>query len=247
MTHCHARERATRRQGGLTLVELMVSLLIGLFLLGGLLVMLQYNRHTFAGQKLLAQLQDNERLAMTTMTDVIQQAGYFPDPTIYTAVTALPAATVGTVSFAAGQALTGLYQSAAPGDTISARYTTASGDGILNCVGTANTSGANATYTSTFSVKQIGAVPTLVCTMNGTDYPLVSGVQTMNVLYGVANNAGSGTNVDTYMTATQVTAATKWGSVISMLVTLTFTNPLTGPGQPATIQVQRYISVMGAT
>jgi len=246
MTHRHASERAAHRQGGVTLVELMVALLIGLFLLGGLLVMLQYNRHTFAGQKLLAQLQDSERLALTVMTDVIQQGGYFPDPTTYTAASALPVATVGTVSFAAGQGLAGLYQAAAPGDTISARYTTASGDGILNCAGTTNTTGANATYTNTFNVQQIGGVYQLVCTMNGTVYPLVSGVQTMSVLYGV-NTSTSGTNVDTYMTATQVTAATKWGSVISVLVTLTLTNPLTGPGQPATIQVQRYISLMSAT
>jgi len=242
MTHHHASERAAHRQRGLTLVELMVALLIGLFLLGGLLVLLQDNRHTFASQKLLAQLQDSERLALMMMTDVIQQSGYFPDPTTNTSASALTASG----SFAAGQGITGTYNAAAPGDTVSSRYATASGDGILNCRGTSNTSGANATYTNTFSVVVTSGVGQLVCTMNGTQYPLVSGVQNMSVLYGV-NTPGTGTNVDTYMTAAQVTAASAWNNVVSVRVTLTFTNPLTGPGQPATIPVQRYISIMGAT
>ena len=66
----------------------------------------------------------------------------------------------------------------------------------------------------------------LVCTMNGAQYPLVGGttnnltVTNMSILYGIKDNAGAvGNNVDTYMNATQVTAAGDWNNVISVLVT----------------------------
>jgi hypothetical protein len=57
--------------------------------------------------------------------------------------------------------------------------------------------------------------------------------------------------VDTYMTAAQVTLASAWNSVISAKITLTFTNPLyvstNVQGQPPTILVQRYITIMRQT
>src|ERR1035438_8009918 len=115
------------RQGGFTMVELMIALLIGLFLLGGLFTMLQNNKKTFTIQSKLAQLQDTERMAMSIMTDVIQESGYFTDPTIHTAtstmaaLSGLPAG--GTM--AVGQAMTGSYSATAPGDTITVRFATA--------------------------------------------------------------------------------------------------------------------------
>lgn len=248
------------RQSGFTLVELMVSLLIGLFLMGGLMALLQSNKRAFSSQTGLSQLQDGERLALIMLTDVIQQAGYFPDPTTNTAASALPAYTLpasaapATGTLAVTQAVSGTYSATAPGDTITARYTTAPQDGILNCSGSSNTNplgGANANFVNTFFVSgPTAAIPnTLFCVReNGTPYPLVSGITNMSILYGVST--AGGTNVDTYMNATQVTAAAAWGNVVSALITLTFTNPLVGqPGQPttvtpATFQVQRFISLM---
>jgi type IV pilus assembly protein PilW len=241
------------RQGGFTMVELMIALLIGLFLLGGLFTMLQNNKKTFTSQSKLAQLQDTERMAMSIMTDVIQESGYFTDPTIHTAtstmaaLSGLPAG--GTM--AVGQAMTGSYSATAPGDTITVRFATANNDGILNCAGTSNTTGnappATFTFVNTFSVVA-NANPMLSqlgCTReDGTFYPLVYGVTNLSVLYGV-NTSGSGNNVDTYMTATQVAA--NWGNVISVHIALTFENPLyTGPnlGQPQIFLIQRQISVM---
>jgi type IV pilus assembly protein PilW len=254
-----------QRQSGFTMIELMVALLIGLFLMGGLMTLLQNNRKAFSSQSALAQLQDSERLAMTMMTGVIQQAGYFTDPTINSPSTALSAAPAFSttlpaaaafasgagLAFAAGQGLTGA--AVAGSDVISARYTTATGDGILNCSGGQNSSGANATYTNQFSVAQNAQnVWQLGCLReNGTFYPLVNNVTNLTVLYGVSTSATNTTNVDTYMTAAQVTAATAWNNVISAKVTLTFTNPLyvstNVQGQPPTIAVQRYITIMRQT
>ncbi len=83
-------QRSAATQRGLTLVELMVAMAIALFLLGGLLTIVQNTRKTFGAQMQLAQLQDNQRLAMTLLGDVIQTAGYFPDPTVNTLGGTLP-------------------------------------------------------------------------------------------------------------------------------------------------------------
>jgi type IV pilus assembly protein PilW len=231
---------------GFTLLELMIAVSIGIFLTGALLTIVQMNRTVFGNQSLLAQLQDNERLATSMMSDVVQSAGYFPNPTLNTAGTAFPAAG----SFAALQTIVGNYGGgAAPGDSLTVRYMTASGDGILNCSGLPNSSGANQLYVSQFAVQTIGGVSQFVCTMNGTQYALATGVTNMTVLYGVQTNLAAPRNVDTYMNATQVTAQGDWGNVISVLVALTFTNPLyKGPnqGQPATFTIQRVMQVMGA-
>jgi type IV pilus assembly protein PilW len=236
-------------QLGFTLVELMIALLIGLFLLGGLLTLLQDNRRTFSSQSQLAQLQDGERLAMSLMTDVIQTAGYFPDPTINTAQSTLLA--ISSPAMSSAQSVVGTYGGGtAPGDTITVRYATKSGDGILNCSGSSNATGAILAYVNTFSVavNTVNGAPVsqLMCTQNGTAYALVSGVQNLTVSYGV-NTTGSGSNVDTYMNATQVTTSLQWGNVISVLITLTFNNPLyvtANAGQPQFITLTRNVAIM---
>jgi type IV pilus assembly protein PilW len=228
----------------------MIALLISIFLLGALLTIVQANRAVFGDQSQLAQLQDSERMAMSMMADVIQQAGYFPDPTTNTLGGTLTAV----APFAVGQAISGLYSATVPGDTLYVRYMTAGGDGILNCSGLPNpVGGANTRYVNKFYINN----GQLVCDMNGTVYNLVSGVTNstttlgitnLTVLYGVkANAALPGNNVDTYLNATQVNAGSYWGSVIAVLIQLTFTNPLYTSGsttQPPTILVQRVVGVM---
>jgi type IV pilus assembly protein PilW len=247
MNTIQSRETVRRGQSGFTLIELMIALLIGLFLLGGLLTIVQNNRRVFGDQNQLAQLQDNERLALTMMTDVIQMAGYFPDPTSNSAQSTMLATTATNPAMVAGQAITG-----ATGDTVTVRYTTSGSDGILSCTGTSTTGGGNFTYINTFSVVvNASGVSQLVCTReNGTQYPLVNGVTNLSVLYGV-NTTGSGSNVDTYMTAAAVTGTSNWNNVISAHIKLTFTNPLyvaTAPqGQSPTFVLQRNVAVMNQT
>jgi len=251
--HTIQRTSELRRseQDGFTIIELMIALLIGLFLAGGLLVLVQDNRRVFGNQNQLAQLQDSERLALSMMTDVIQMAGYFPDPTSNSAQSTMQATTATTPAMVAGQALTGQYNAAVPGDSITVRYTTSGSDGILTCTGTSST-GAIFTYINTFSVvKNAAGVGQLVCTReNGVLYPLINGVENLSVTYGV-NTTGSGNNVDSYQNADQVTAASNWSNVISLQIELTFANPLyvagAPQGQPATIVLRRNIAVMNQT
>jgi type IV pilus assembly protein PilW len=231
-----------RRQRGFSLIELSVAVAIAIFLMAGLLTILQNVRRTQTNQTLLAQLHDNQRLAMTLISDVVQAAGYFPDPTANTLTGALPAITISGTNVAAGQALYGTYNAADPGDTLTVRFTTASSDTIINCIGGTNTSGANVAYVNTFSV--IGGQ--LSCSLNGAAAAsVIGGLTRMDVRYGVKRNlAVDDNNVDTYLQANQMTAA-DWSNVSSLKVRLTFNNPLAGQGgQPATIRFTRVIAVM---
>lgn len=243
-----SRYRSLHDERGFTLVEILIALLIGLFLAGALITIVQTNRTVFGNQNKLAQLQDGERMALTMMTDVIQSAGYFPNPTLNTLNNSLA---IVAPFVAAGQSVYGVYSATPPGDQISIRYMTAGGDGILNCSGQSNPiGGPNTLYVNTFQVVVVNGIGQLICTMNGTQYNLVNGVTNLSVLYGVKANAGAtGNNVDTYMNAAQVTAANLWSSVVSALVQLTFDNPLyiANQGQPQTVSIQRVVGLMSQT
>lgn len=257
-----SKVRAPKTQRGLTLIEIMIALLIGVFILGALLTIVQANREVFGNQTQLAQLQDSERMAVSMMSDVIQSAGYYPNPAANTSSGTLTAAP----PFATGQAISGTYAAAAPGDTIIVRYATQGGDNILNCSGLSNPVGGPINlYTMTFQVSNAGpSAGQLTCTMtiNGgaaTTYNLVSGagnasnalgVTMMHIMYGVKTSTTSaGNNVDTYMNASLVTLDNDWNNIISVMVTLTFTNPLytAANGQPQTVTIQRVIDVMNQT
>lgn len=237
---------------GFSLIELMVALTIALFLIGGMMVILQNVHSTYSEQLALSQLEDNERLAMTLITEVIQSAGYFPDPATYTSTTALPISpsftTAGTPALIGG--------SNTQGDTIVVRYAPDGTGDMYNCMGGTNAVSPYDVWENTFQVDASGE---LTCTFwsqsaNATqsNVVLVKGLTNgqggqpagMQILYGVnTGTASGGTCVDTYMSAAQVTAASDWGNVCSVRVTLTFVNPIPGTGQP-TVQFVRTIAVM---
>jgi type IV pilus assembly protein PilW len=236
--------RMRRAERGFTLVELSIAVLIGLFLLGGLLTLVQDMRRTFGAQNQLGQLQDNERLAMTLIADVIQAAGYYPDPTLNTATTTF----TGVAPFTQlGQAIAGTHVAAAPGDSITVRFNTALNDGVINCKGSSNTAFAPThIFVNTFSVAALNGGQ-LLCKLDAfPPVPLITRVTNLQILYGVKRNlAVANNNVDTFLNAAQMNPA-DWTNVICVKVTLTFTNPLaaTQPGQPATIPFTRVVTVM---
>jgi type IV pilus assembly protein PilW len=236
-------------QRGLTLVEMMIAILIGLFLTGGMLTLVQAMKRTSTNQSGLSQLQDNERMAMTLITDVIKSTGYYPNPVIYTQAASFPVKNYNAnANFTfAGQSLvgTGAYY-AAGSNIITSRYLTTGTDNVINCTG--NSQGAAATFVNTFSLDGNGNLQCTLIVNNGqpTTVALISGISNMWIYYGVQTNGAAATNsVDTYMDAPTVTAGSYWNSVKSIMVTLTFVNPMSGqPQQPQTIQFTRIIAVM---
>lgn len=245
--------RPRRAARGFTFVEIMIAIALGLFLIGGLLTLVQAMRRTSTNQSGLSQLQDNERMAMQLITDVVQSTGYFTNPLANTAASSFPAGAYGSSNFTfAGQALVGQTNAGVP-DIITSRYQTGgtvAGDNAINCTGNSSTTPASFVNQIT-----VGANNYLTCTLwvnNGppTTVALVPGITNMQILYGVQTGNGAATNsADTYLNATAVTAGNYWSQVKSVQVTLTFLNPMFGqPGQPNQIvNFTRTIAVMYKT
>jgi len=241
---------------GFTLVELMVTVAIALFLLGGLAMLVQRTRQENLNQQKLALLQDAQRFVTTVLTDIIQEGGHYPSATVQTQDSALPV--VG-ATMKAGQAFYGSHSAAYPAtpDTLTVRFETQGSDGLIMCDGSSNTAALGTNYTvetNAFTVvPPAGNVPgQLLCSLNGAaPVALVNGIQSLEIFYGVNRNAPTvNYNVDTYLTADQMNAALAaggdWMNITSVRIVLTFTNPLAGqPGQQPTITFERVVPVMG--
>jgi type IV pilus assembly protein PilW len=251
------RSNPARAARGFTFVEIMVAIALGLFLIGGLLTLVQAMRRTATNQSGLSQLQDNERMAMELITDVVQSTGYFTQPLTNTAASSFPAFTYNAAaSFGGAQALVGFYTSATVPDVISNRYWTGGTnapalDNAINCTG--NSSPTAASFVNQITVNT--ATNYLTCTLwlNGNQpitVSLVPGITNMQVLYGVESGNGVSTNsIDAYINASLVTSGNLWSQVRSVQVTLTFINPMWGqPGQTSQyINFTRNIAVMYKT
>jgi type IV pilus assembly protein PilW len=242
----------SHRARGFTLIELMVAMVLSLFVVGGLVTLVQAMKRSSVNQSGLSQLQDNERMAMTLITDVIQSTGYFPNPVLNTAAGSFPVSAPFT---AAGQAIVGtgaFATTSAGGQTITVRYLTSGTDNVINCTGNGAT--AAKTFVNTFDVDANGNLRCTLTVSGVAQAPiaLINGIKSMQVQYGVVSNPSSGNNsVDSYMDAAAVTAGGYWASVRTVRVTLNFVNPLvTGSGAlqagqtNATIPFTRVIAIM---
>lgn len=216
-------------QRGLSLISLMIALLIGTFLLAGLFTVWFQTRQTFTAQNQLAQVQDNQRMALIILGNAVQTAGYYPvaanygsspPSTPYNQTNAFPIATPFTV---AGQVIYGTHPSTG-NDTLELRFMADSN--TLDCLGQVDT--AQKVVTNIF---QIDASNNLTCSVNGkTARTIVTGVQGFEVYYGVSGTKDN--SVTEYLTADQVSSA-QWSYVQSVNLRLTFVNPLYGQsGQP---------------
>ena len=256
-THAH-KSMQPRNARGFTLVELMVTVAIALFLLGGLLTIVQTVRQSNISQQALAQLQDEQRFTFTVIGDAIQSAGYFANPLADTegnfGAAANPAPTTATAAFLAGSAFTGFHTvgaaDSAAQDTLATRFMVSPGHGPILCDGTdSSLVGAPATYTVAFFVQVTAGVGTqLMCSVNGAaPVALVTGVTAMAVYYGVKRDlTDADYNVDTYVTWDQMVAPGDMQSVSAVRVVLSFANPLQGlTNQPAVITMERVVEVMG--
>ncbi len=220
--------RGARRQRGFTLVEMMVAVTIGLIVILGITVSFANLKSTWNSQDKMAQLQDNERLAMAFLTSSVQEAGYYPDPTSPTPLPAFTDATYG--STAAGQTIVGTPVVGAASATLSTIYATADGDGILTCQGATNTTGGMVNVRNIFHVDAtnktlnctVVANPSSATAMAAVDTALVSNVASMDVRYGVDTD-GSGTAYQ-YVAAGGMNA-TLWTHVKSVRITLNFVSP----------------------
>ncbi len=235
-------------QAGVTLVEMMIALTIGLFVALALGAIFVNAKSAFLAQDALANLHENERLGISVLTNEIQLAGYYPDPGNRNAPDALPADNnpQAVVTFAAGQGVSGASGASGASDTLAVRFVTASGDGLMNCQGSVNASGSNQLVTNVFSIN---ASRQLQCAVNGNEpVALVNNVSSMTVLYGTDGSASG--NIDRYLVASEVGSANLWSRVKSVQVRLTFASQFNasqvGPAASGTSTWVQTIGVMGS-
>jgi len=230
-------------QRGFSLIELSIAMLIALFLLGGLVTLVIGTRRTSSTQTALSQLQDNQRIAMTLMTNIVQKAGYFPDPTIQTLALSFPAEPVlAGYTLPSGQVLGGTYNAGAPGDTLLVRFLAPKLDStsnpvIVSCAGQSNTGASTGVwYTNAFQIgTDASGTSWLQClvrtsgTGNTLTINLIPNVTQISVLYGVAaSTAGDDYSVVQYMNATQVQGTNNWLNITAVKISLTFQLPAYG-------------------
>jgi type IV pilus assembly protein PilW len=224
---------------GFSLVELMVALTIGIFMSMALAAIFISTKRTFTAQDELSQLQDNERLALTSLINTIQLAGYFPNPLTQTRATALPAS----APLGAGQAIHGTSGSATTSDTLTARYSSSGADGLSDCFGKAS-GGPTAAQVLT-NQYTVSSDNELVCSNDGgtTNSTLATGIKRFTALYGT-DTAGTG-SVNRYLTASEVETGAFWSKVKTVRLNIEFINPFAkSPGQPATVEWIQMISLM---
>lgn len=229
-------------QRGMSLISLMVALTIGTFVLAGLFDIWYETRQTFGAQTQLAQLQDNERMALTIIANTVQTAGYYPVYENYGTSPPSPLLTTSDVftasgSFGSQQTIFGTTASSNGSDTLEIRFM-ADGN-TLDCLGQNDT--ANTVVTNIYSVDNKGDLQCAVALGNaaaGTPQTLVTGVSNFTVLYNV-NNGTTAAPTYEYETAANVTTNSLWGEIQSLDIELTFTNPLANvqPTSPATLPV----------
>jgi type IV pilus assembly protein PilW len=244
------------RATGFTLIEMMVALLIGLFIIGAVLTLTFAMKRSTVVQGTNTGLQENQRVVLTVLNDTIQQAGYFPNPVTTTPVNAFPISAPFT---SAGQSI---FSSGTLTGPIYVRYSSAGNDGVINCLG--GTSAVAVTYVAEFSTD---GNQNLLCTLttitNGTAVTgapqiIASGISGLFSVYGVHTNpVGAYQSIDSYLTADIVTANSLWSNVISVQLTLIFTNPLYNSGStltagqsstvPQTYVIVRTIALMNTT
>jgi type IV pilus assembly protein PilW len=243
---------------------------IALFLLGGLVTIVQNVRTANMNQTRLAQLQDEQRFAMTVIADAVQAGGYFADPTTQSnSVLPAQANPAPTAAYLPASVFAGFHTAgaadAAALDTIATRFQTAVSfpggpvQGPILCDGTDTSQKPADTWSIQFSLQAIAGVSTLMCTvssLNGTaaasggaPVPLVSNVLAMAIYYGVKRDfTTTDYNVDTYVTwdkMSQLNGADDYANVSAVRIVLTFANPLfPQAGQQPTITMERVVEVM---
>lgn len=233
----HPRER------GFSLIELLVAMVIALFVIGSAMGTMLTQKRNLDDRDRFATLQERQRLVATVLDNVVTAAGYFPDPVNLKVTDAFPAAGL----FAAGQSLVG-SDGASPtdSDSVTIRFLAdnKTTDPVIGCNGDTNAGSTTASrmFENTLSVDPV--TRTLNCTIGGTmatnSTPIVAGVDSMKILYGVDSN-GDG-SVDGYATWFQV--GMQWDVVKTIQFTIRYANPLTGPGQPAVLTVRRTVPLM---
>jgi type IV pilus assembly protein PilW len=239
-------------QKGLSLIEMMVALTLGLFVIAGILSIFSGTKQAYLYQEQTAKIQESGRFVMNFLSKYIRMAGYRNDPMTQEWTSVFPSYNFTDsgqkINFKAGQVIAG-FDAVAKGneiDSIIFRYRGGK-DGVTDCLGNSPVQSKGdpnpalpakqRVMINIFSLSDddsdngrslscrariVGEDGTFL--FSDPDQPLVSGIQAMQIQYGI--NDGQDSNriiAQRYMTATQLNnKPSLWNFVVSVKIALLF-------------------------
>jgi type IV pilus assembly protein PilW len=200
------------RQKGLTLVEILIALLIGVFLTAGVIQVFIGTKQTYRMQDALSRLQENGRLAMELIGRDIRSGDYRECPTMASVASAITG-TNGTVQ--TNRALD------AP-DTINLTWQTRPNPttNFKPCPSTSiNNSGFDIRSTASCKAPD-GSTSKCLYQSVGTPAVLVEGIENMQILYGIDTDTKPD-GIPNYYTSAFATATDPlWQKVVTVRISL---------------------------
>lgn len=221
-----------RRSKGLSLIELLIAMFIGLFLLAGITSSYIYSKKSSISRDQYSLLEDNGRIALEIMSRTLEHTGYTSSigaPLVNNFITTSVdsrtcsgggASVINTGLFPANSTLNNDVN----GDRIGVVYL-GDADVSSDCTGAAlpancqispTTTAETASIYSTFYLNN--ADNTLMCagSRENTAQVIAEGVENMQILYGIDANGDKA--VDRYVNADNVNGS--WNSVISVQIAI---------------------------
>lgn len=218
-----------RRQSGLTLVELMISLTLGLIVVLAATSLVVSTKKLFLAQTDGNDTQDTARFALDNISRSLRQASYVnfdfnnsPQITPATASADLSGLDANSVSATSTDISTPLGQSVNFSDVLAVRFfgsgSTGSGDNsVLNCAGfsvpapvSSNTADQDRGWSIYYVANDANNEPELLCKYydavsgNWSAQSIVKGVESFQVLYGLDTNVPTDGLANTYLTAADI-------------------------------------------
>jgi type IV pilus assembly protein PilW len=236
------------RVKGISLIEVLISLVIGLVVVGAVLVSIIGAGKTGRFQAAYSQMNEDAQIAMSILSRDVQMAGYSAPtglsntaPALSTPTFKLTFGNIGTSTFvigcdtgfsdpratvlACGTATTAAMEVVYQADKDTTVLTTGGSPVPSDCLGNGLAGPPYIARNRYFiSTAANSGRPELSCASPGVvnqPQPLVENIETMRVLYGVAV-AAAPTQVVRYVSATQIAAAgaSEWLNVLSVRICL---------------------------
>ncbi len=195
------------KQLGFSLVEIMIALLIGLFLLGGVLQLFSATSQSYRMQSNLARLQENGRFALDFLEHDIRMAGYWSCMSSTSDIFGIDGAVSDTITLHGAFELTPTGACGSPVDSPNSC-------GSVNCY-------TDPSSTITYQINTpsgTSSLPDPEITLYRSSNPLIEGIENMQILYGIDFNKDK--VADYYVSANSAWLAADWLNVISLRISL---------------------------
>lgn len=214
-----------RRQSGFSLIELMIAITISLLLTAAVALLYTSSRSSARNQSDLARVQETGRNALYILTRSIRQAGYLSDPTNWVNRSAIFPDGSRPVQGVDGASTV----PPTPNDTLTVTYQGSGSAGvnerIFSCWGDpVHLPTAIAPFQrDVFSIKTVAnQEPILVCNDSTGEHELVTGVESMQILYGEDTDNPRDMTANRYVIASSVG---DWLHVVSVRISILVRSP----------------------